>query len=47
MAFVKHDLRLIGELEQHIAAFGVGGQARIIRSDVYRWAEHSSRRRSR
>jgi 16S rRNA (guanine966-N2)-methyltransferase len=37
--FVERDFRLIAELERHIAAFGVGGQARIARADVYRWAE--------
>ena len=37
--FVERDFRLIAELERHIAAFGVGGPARIARSDVYRWVE--------
>jgi 16S rRNA (guanine(966)-N(2))-methyltransferase RsmD len=37
--FVERDFRLIAELERHIAAFGVGDKARIVRSDVYRWAE--------
>lgn len=37
--FVERDFRLIGELERHIAAFGVGDATRIARSDVYRWAE--------
>jgi 16S rRNA (guanine966-N2)-methyltransferase len=37
--FVERDFRLIGELERHIAAFGVGDSARIARSDVYRWID--------
>jgi 16S rRNA (guanine966-N2)-methyltransferase len=37
--FVERDLRLIGELEQHIEQFGVAAEARIIRGDVYRWIE--------
>jgi 16S rRNA (guanine(966)-N(2))-methyltransferase RsmD len=39
VTFVERDFRLIGELEQHIRAFGVGEQTRIARSDVYRWIE--------
>ncbi len=37
--FVERDFRLIADLERHIEAFGVAGQARIARSDVYRWGE--------
>jgi 16S rRNA (guanine(966)-N(2))-methyltransferase RsmD len=37
--FVERDFRLVGELERHIAAFGVGGAANIIRSDVYHWMQ--------
>jgi 16S rRNA (guanine966-N2)-methyltransferase len=37
--FVERDFRLIGDLERHIEAFGVAGQAHIARSDVYRWIE--------
>jgi 16S rRNA (guanine(966)-N(2))-methyltransferase RsmD len=37
--FVERDLRLIGELEEHIEQFGVTAEARIIRGDVYRWIE--------
>jgi 16S rRNA (guanine(966)-N(2))-methyltransferase RsmD len=39
VSFVERDFRLIGELEHHIQDFGVADRARIIRSDVYRWAE--------
>ncbi len=39
VTFVERDFRLIGELEQHIKAFGVQDQARIARTDVYRWIE--------
>lgn len=39
VTFVERDFRLIGELERHITAFGVGRQARIARTDVYRWIE--------
>jgi 16S rRNA (guanine(966)-N(2))-methyltransferase RsmD len=37
--FVERDFRLIAELEAHIKAFGVGDRTRIVRGDVYRWAE--------
>ncbi len=37
--FVERDFRLVGELEGHIKAFGVGAQANLARADVYRWAE--------
>lgn len=36
--FVERDFRQAQELEQHIRAFGVGKQARLFRTDVYRWA---------
>jgi 16S rRNA (guanine(966)-N(2))-methyltransferase RsmD len=39
VTFVERDFRLIDELERHLEAFGVTGSARIVRSDVYRWAE--------
>jgi 16S rRNA (guanine(966)-N(2))-methyltransferase RsmD len=39
VTFVERDFRLIGELERHIAAFGVGESARVARADVYRWVE--------
>jgi 16S rRNA (guanine966-N2)-methyltransferase len=39
VTFVERDFRLIGELEQHLRAFGVEEQTRIARSDVYRWSE--------
>jgi 16S rRNA (guanine(966)-N(2))-methyltransferase RsmD len=37
--FVERDFRLIDELERHLKAFKVGSSARILRTDVYRWAE--------
>lgn len=39
VTFVERDFRLIGELERHIARFGVAAQAHIERADVYRWGE--------
>src|ERR1700722_2057012 len=39
VVFVERDFRLIAELERHITTFGVGGAARIARSDVYRWID--------
>src|SRR5690348_17601530 len=39
VTFIERDFRLIGELERHISEFGVGEQARIARTDVYRWIE--------
>ncbi len=40
VAFVERDFRLGAELEQHLKAFGVAEQTRILRTDVYRWVEH-------
>jgi 16S rRNA (guanine(966)-N(2))-methyltransferase RsmD len=37
--FVERDFRLIDDLERHLRAFSVSDDARIIRTDVYRWAE--------
>jgi 16S rRNA (guanine966-N2)-methyltransferase len=37
--FVERDFRLIDELDRHIAEFGVGDQARVARTDVYRWVQ--------
>jgi 16S rRNA (guanine966-N2)-methyltransferase len=39
ITFVERDFRLIDELERHLRAFGVGGQAAIARADVYKWGE--------
>jgi 16S rRNA (guanine(966)-N(2))-methyltransferase RsmD len=39
VTFIERDFRLIADLERHIDAFGVGDQARIARTDVYRWIE--------
>jgi 16S rRNA (guanine966-N2)-methyltransferase len=38
-AFVERDFRLIDDLERHLKSFKVGDSSRIIRADVYRWAE--------
>src|SRR5437764_7793232 len=38
-SFVERDFRLIDELERHLKEFQVGDSSRIIRGDVYRWAE--------
>ena len=38
-AFVERDFRLIDELERHLRTFKVGDDSRIVRADVYRWAE--------
>ena len=40
VTFIERDFRLIAELERHIDAFGIGRNARIARTDVYRWFEH-------
>jgi 16S rRNA (guanine966-N2)-methyltransferase len=37
--FIERDFRLIGDLEKHLAEFGISAQARIARTDVYRWIE--------
>jgi 16S rRNA (guanine(966)-N(2))-methyltransferase RsmD len=37
-AFVERDFRLIDDLEKHLKAFKLS-QGRILRADVYRWAE--------
>jgi 16S rRNA (guanine(966)-N(2))-methyltransferase RsmD len=37
--FVERDFRLVEELERHLRSFQVGESSRIIRADVYRWAE--------
>lgn len=39
VVFIERDFRLIGDLERHIEEFGLNGQARIARTDVYRWIE--------
>jgi 16S rRNA (guanine(966)-N(2))-methyltransferase RsmD len=39
VTFVERDFRLAEELEHHLRAFGVLGDARIARTDVYRWIE--------
>ena len=38
-SFVERDFRLLGELERHLKTFELAQQSRIIRAEVYRWAE--------
>jgi 16S rRNA (guanine(966)-N(2))-methyltransferase RsmD len=38
-SFVERDFRLIDELERHLKQLQLGDQSRIVRADVYRWAE--------
>jgi 16S rRNA (guanine966-N2)-methyltransferase len=35
--FIERDLRLAQEIEQHLRAFGVSRQAKLFRTDAYRW----------
>jgi 16S rRNA (guanine(966)-N(2))-methyltransferase RsmD len=37
--FVERDVRLANEIDRHLQTFGVADQARVVRTDVYRWAE--------
>jgi 16S rRNA (guanine966-N2)-methyltransferase len=37
--FIERDFRLIDDLERYIKAFDVSERARVVRMDVYRWAE--------
>src|SRR6516164_5034513 len=39
VTFVERDFRLVADLERYLAQFRVGGSARIVRGDVYRWSE--------
>jgi 16S rRNA (guanine(966)-N(2))-methyltransferase RsmD len=39
VTLIERDLRVAGEIDRHISQFQVAGQARVIRADVYRWAE--------
>jgi len=38
--FVERDVRIAGEIERHLKTFKVDRQARIYRTDVYRWVSH-------
>src|SRR5438093_4865036 len=35
--FIEHDMRLAGDIEKHLRAFGVLQQAKLFRTDAYRW----------
>jgi 16S rRNA (guanine(966)-N(2))-methyltransferase RsmD len=39
VVFVERDVRLAGDIEKHLQAWGVTAQARVLRTDVYRWSE--------
>jgi 16S rRNA (guanine966-N2)-methyltransferase len=39
VTFVERDFQRLRELEQHLRAFGLAGEAAIVRADVYRWGE--------
>src|SRR2546426_163468 len=38
--FLEREPRLAHQIEQHARTFGMTDQARILRTDVYRWAEN-------
>jgi 16S rRNA (guanine(966)-N(2))-methyltransferase RsmD len=38
--FVERDIRLAGDIERHLQQFKVDRQARMYRTDAYRWASH-------
>jgi 16S rRNA (guanine966-N2)-methyltransferase len=38
-SFVERDFRLVDDLERHLRTFEMVDDSRIIRADVYRWAE--------
>jgi 16S rRNA (guanine966-N2)-methyltransferase len=38
--FVERDVRTAGEIERHLKEFKIDRQARVYRTDVYRWASH-------
>jgi 16S rRNA (guanine(966)-N(2))-methyltransferase RsmD len=40
VTFIERDFRLISAIEHHLHAFGVRGQGKVARTDVYRWIEH-------
>src|SRR5262245_29988426 len=37
--FVERDFQLMSDLEKHLRLFGIQDEARVVRADVYRWAE--------
>src|SRR5262245_32904980 len=39
VVFVERDPRAVANLLKHLEQFGVAGQARVLRSDAYRWAD--------
>jgi 16S rRNA (guanine966-N2)-methyltransferase len=38
--FLERDLRQAKDIEQHLADLGCADRSRVLRTDVYRWAEH-------
>jgi 16S rRNA (guanine(966)-N(2))-methyltransferase RsmD len=39
LEFVERDGRVAGDIVKHLQNFGVAGNARVVRADVYHWAE--------
>src|ERR1700736_2375042 len=39
VVLVERDFRVAAEIERHMQAFGVAGQASVVRADAYRWGE--------
>src|SRR5262249_44451361 len=37
--FIERDGRVAGDIIKHLQDFGVAGNARVVRADVYRWAD--------
>jgi 16S rRNA (guanine966-N2)-methyltransferase len=37
--FLERDVRLAGEIEKHLRDFDLADRGRVLRADVYRWAE--------
>jgi 16S rRNA (guanine(966)-N(2))-methyltransferase RsmD len=37
--FVERDFQLLGDLEKHLREFRIQDKARVVKADVYRWAE--------
>jgi 16S rRNA (guanine(966)-N(2))-methyltransferase RsmD len=40
VTFVERDFRLTDAIDKNLREFGLANQARVVRSDVYRWIEH-------
>jgi 16S rRNA (guanine(966)-N(2))-methyltransferase RsmD len=42
VTLVERDFRVAAEIERHASDFGVADQVKVLRADVYRWAERWS-----